>query len=55
MTPKPTDKDRENAALILDHIKRLRVLGNFAQEETRDAEINFIAIMLRNERLGLVE
>jgi hypothetical protein len=52
-TPKPTEKDRENAALVLDHIKRLRELGEFAGEDTRQGEIFFIACMLRNERLGL--
>jgi len=51
--PEPTDKDREHAALILDHIKRLRELGEFAQQDTRENEIFFIACMLRNERLGL--
>ena len=52
-TPQPTDKDREHAALILDHIRRLRELGELAQQDTRENEIFFIACMLRNERLGL--
>lgn len=52
-TPLPTEKDRENAALVLDYIKRLRELGEFASEDTRQGEIFFIACMLRNERLGL--
>ena len=50
-TPLPTEKDRENAALVLDYIKRLRELGEFASEDTRQGEIFFIACMLRNERL----
>ena len=53
MTLPPNERDREHAALILDHIQRLRELGEFAGEETRAAEIYFIACMLRNERLGL--
>lgn len=52
MTPAPTEKDREHAALILDHVKRLRDLGAFSGEDVRPAEINFIACMLRNERLA---
>jgi hypothetical protein len=47
---KPTAKDREHAALILDHIKRLRELGEIAERDTRENEIFFIACMLRNER-----
>jgi hypothetical protein len=45
-----TNLDREKAALILDQIKRLRKLGDFVGEDTRGAEIYFIALMLRNER-----
>lgn len=51
MPPKPTDLDRLHAAQILDHIKRLRELGDFAGYDTRENEITFIACMLRNERL----
>jgi hypothetical protein len=50
-TQPPTD--REHAALILDHIRRLRDLGAVVCEDNREAEVFFIACMLRNERLGL--
>lgn len=53
MVDKPSDEDREHAALILDHIERLRDLGEYAGKDTRAAEIHFLACMLRNERLGL--
>jgi hypothetical protein len=52
-TPPPTKKDLEHAALILDHIQQLRDLGAFVEENTRQSEIHFISLMLRNERLGL--
>lgn len=55
VTPPPTEKDREHAELILGHIKRLRELGEFAGQETRESEVHFIACMLRNERLGLTQ
>jgi hypothetical protein len=45
-----TDKDRENAQLILDQIARLRDLGRFVGQDTREQEITFITFMLRNER-----
>jgi hypothetical protein len=51
--PPPTKEDRDHAVLILDHIERLRTLGAFAGEDVRQAEITFIALMLRNERLGI--
>jgi hypothetical protein len=46
----PTDQDRENAVLIIHHLARLRELGEFALEDTIEAEINFIACVLRNTR-----
>jgi len=49
----PTDRDRARAALALEHIANLRSLGAFAGEDTIENEINFIAQMLRNERLEL--
>jgi hypothetical protein len=53
MVDRPTDEDRARAALILDHVERLRDLGEYAGRDTRAAEIHFVACMLRNERLGL--
>jgi hypothetical protein len=53
MVDRPTDEDRSHAALILDHIQRLRDLGAYVGKDTRAAEIHFLACMLRNERLGL--
>jgi hypothetical protein len=53
MTAPPTEKDREHAKLILAHIARLRELGEFVGQDTQENEIHFIALMLRNERLGL--
>jgi hypothetical protein len=50
MTNPPTDKDREHAVLILNHIQRLRELGFAAAMDTTENEIFFIACMLRNER-----
>jgi hypothetical protein len=52
MIEQPSMKDREHAVLILDHIKRLRELGEIAERDTRENEIYFIACMLRNEREG---
>lgn len=42
--------DLEKARMILTHIKRLRELGDFAGEDTTEAEEKFISLMLRNER-----
>ncbi len=49
----PTDRDRARAAMALEHLANLRSLGAFSSEDTTDNEINFIAQMLRNERLDL--
>ena len=52
-TPPPTEKDREHAALILDYIQNLRGLGAVSEQDTREHEIHFVALMLRNARLHL--
>jgi hypothetical protein len=46
----PTDQDRELAAAIVDHIQALRDLGGFAAMSTHEAEVSFIAHVLRNTR-----
>ncbi len=51
MTAPPTELDKENAAMILDHVQRLREIGEIAGEGTRQQEVSFIACMLRNERI----
>jgi hypothetical protein len=51
--PPPTDRDRARAAMALEHIQNLRDLGRFSSEDTTEHEINFLALLLRNERLGL--
>jgi hypothetical protein len=49
-TSPPTDRDRARAAIVLEHIQNLRDLGRLAGEDTTENEINFLAMMLRNER-----
>jgi hypothetical protein len=36
--------------MALEHIQSLRDLGRFAGKDTTENEINFLAMMLRNER-----
>lgn len=47
--------DLEKARMILEHIRRLRELGDFAGEDTTEAEEKFISLMLRNERAGALK
>jgi hypothetical protein len=51
MTPPPSEQDRDNAAQIVDHIERLRALGDFAEQDVWDGAIHFAACVLRNARM----
>lgn len=51
--PPPSDADRRHAEQVLDQLEALRLLGGYIGQSTHDAEVNFVALMLRNERMGL--
>ena len=48
----PNETDRELALQAVLHIDNLRMLGRFADQDTKQSEINHIALMIRNARLG---
>ncbi len=45
-----TERDMENALLILEQIMRLQELGNYSGTDPTPSQQKFIALMLRNER-----